>query len=141
MQKINHIPRLINNEHMLDHRRKIQPAGKKRRRNKHMRRLSRITHTRTRRHRPTRLQKPIEMVIRPAFARFCTTSERDAFDTAVVEECSELLHFAAFIAEDEEFGEFDGAGTGCSLGMHESIFCPYATDAALNVCVLIPACP
>jgi hypothetical protein len=81
------------------------------------------------------------MVIRRAFARFCTTGERDAFDTVVVEECSELLDFAAFVAEDEEFGEFDGAGTSCGLGAHESIFGPYATDAALDVCVLIPACP
>jgi hypothetical protein len=81
------------------------------------------------------------MVIRPAFARFCTTGERDAFDAAVVKECSKLLDFAVFVAEDEEFGEFDGAGTGCSLGVYESIFGPYATNAALDVCVLIPTCP
>lgn len=94
-----------------------------------------------RRHRPTCLQEPIEMVIRPAFASFCTTSERDTFDAAVVEECSELLNFTAFVAEDQEFGEFDGAGTRRGLGVHESIFGPYATDAALDVCALIPTCP
>jgi hypothetical protein len=81
------------------------------------------------------------MVIRPALARFCTTGEHDAFDAAVVEECSKLLDFAAFVAEDEEFGEFDGAGTGCGLGVHESIFGPYATDAAFDVCALIPTRP
>jgi hypothetical protein len=52
-----------------------------------------------------------------------------------------LLDFAAFAAEDEVFGEFDVAGTSCGLGAHESIFGPYTTDAALDVCVLIPACP
>lgn len=81
------------------------------------------------------------MVIQPAFACFCTTGERNAFDATVVEECSKLLDFAAFVVEDEEFGEFDGAGTGCGLGVCESIFGPYATDAALDVCVLIPTRP
>jgi hypothetical protein len=55
------------------------------------------------------------MVIRPSFACFCATGKRDALDTAAVEKCSELLDFTAFVAEDEKFGEFDGAGTGCGL--------------------------
>ncbi|KAG2049677.1 hypothetical protein BDR06DRAFT_975032 [Suillus hirtellus] len=104
---------------MLDHRRKIQPTGKKQGRDKHMRYLSRMTHTQTRRDRP---QEPVEMVIRLSFARFCITGEHDAFDPATVEECGQLPDFAAFVAEDEELGEFDGAGTSCGLGVHEGIF-------------------
>src|SRR5437879_4658494 len=103
-----------------------------------MRRLCRVRRARTRWRSPLRLEEPVEVVVRAPFARICATCERDAFDAAPVEEGSELLDFAALVAEDEDLGELDGPRTCCALCMHQCVFCPDATDAALDVRALVP---
>lgn len=81
------------------------------------------------------------MVVRTSLTRVGAASKRDASDAASIEEGSELLDFAAFVAEDEDLGEPDGARACCALCMHEGVFCPHATDTVFDVRTFIPASP
>ena len=158
MQEVDHVPRLVHDEHVLHVGREVQPARQQRRRDHHVRHLLQVVH----RPLPRRPRRPllclprrscscsrsgarvadaeeaVEVVVRAALARVARAGQRDVRDALLREVRAQALDAGALVAENEHLRLLPPPSAHLRV-LH--VVEPHAPQAVLDVRVAVPARP